>query len=458
MFKKSLAASVVFGLIIPIFFANSTVEIINMPGREYEPISEVRQPTWKYRRSISIYNTNPKSLEDYQVLVTLNTKDLISSGKMRLGCSDMRFTDSSAKKQLKFWLEGGCNIPQTKVWVKVPFIPANSSTVIYVYYGNPDALNVMDGAGTFDFFDDFWDSGYANNPIWTQEDNCAFGGGDIKVADNFPQYKVLQLTRTSPSCGSGITAPFNEDYGVWHVRLKKTAGNDVNGIQFYPSYGGNGNYVLSVNYSDGVRLDGPSGQIGSSFYQPIGDWHAYDIARDLSGKWTVFIDGVPRITGKDNVGTMNAKIGVRTLSWDGSSTDYADDIFFRKYASKEPTVGLENEVNSSQGFSIGEDLARPTFVIESTPSPEPVSSPEFTPSPTPSRNATPTPDAELSPSPDPDKAPSPSPVPEGYFNSIFKKENLPITLLVIVSILILALIFIKFMADIKDASSDIQDK
>jgi len=46
-----------------------------------------------YRQQITISNSGSE-LSDYQTNITLNTQALISAGKMRSDCGDIRFTDS----------------------------------------------------------------------------------------------------------------------------------------------------------------------------------------------------------------------------------------------------------------------------------------------------------------------------------------------------------------------------
>jgi len=112
--------------------------------------------SWLYRRPVTINNTqNTNTLTDYQVLVTLDTASLITEGKMRDDCGDIRFVDSDGTTLLNYWIESGCNSTDTKIWVKVPEIPASSRKIIYVYYGNPNATSMSNGTTTFDFFDDF---------------------------------------------------------------------------------------------------------------------------------------------------------------------------------------------------------------------------------------------------------------------------------------------------------------
>jgi len=111
-----------------------------------------------YRKPITIDNTNnANTLSNYQVLVTLDTASLISAGKMRSDCGDVRFKDSDAQTQLSYWIESGCNSANTRIWVKVPTIPASSTKTIYVYYGNPSATSQSNGSSTFLAFNLKWD-------------------------------------------------------------------------------------------------------------------------------------------------------------------------------------------------------------------------------------------------------------------------------------------------------------
>jgi hypothetical protein len=109
---------------------------------------------FKYRKPITITNSGSSDLTNYQISITLDTASLISAGKMRSDCDDIRFVDSDRVTNLNYWIESGCNTASTKIWVKVPSIPRGSK-IIYVYYGKPDAVSESNGDATFDFFDDF---------------------------------------------------------------------------------------------------------------------------------------------------------------------------------------------------------------------------------------------------------------------------------------------------------------
>jgi len=113
---------------------------------------------WLYRVSISVDETSGNALTDYPVMITVDTATLVSEGKMKADCGDIRFTDSTGN-ELAYWLEGGCNSADTKIWVKLPSITASSTETIYLYHGNPSALSAYgDPRSIYLFWDDFENS------------------------------------------------------------------------------------------------------------------------------------------------------------------------------------------------------------------------------------------------------------------------------------------------------------
>ena len=107
-------------------------------------------PGWEYRTRITINNIlGSEELTDYQVLIVLDTASPIAEGKMREDGADIRFTDA-AGNLLPYWIESGINTEATRIWVKVPSIPASSITKIYLHYGNPEAEPASDIEGTLE--------------------------------------------------------------------------------------------------------------------------------------------------------------------------------------------------------------------------------------------------------------------------------------------------------------------
>ncbi|RLI99262.1 MAG: hypothetical protein DRP06_03820 [Candidatus Aenigmatarchaeota archaeon] len=111
--------------------------------------------SWLYRKPINITEQSGNTLIEYPFLITINTASLISQGKMNSDCSDIRFTDEN-DNEIPYWIESGCNSENTIIWIKVPSIPANSNTTIYVYYGNPNAISESNWRNIFEDLTGTW--------------------------------------------------------------------------------------------------------------------------------------------------------------------------------------------------------------------------------------------------------------------------------------------------------------
>lgn len=109
--------------------------------------------TWKFKLPVNVNNAgNPNTLTDYQVLVDISSTTVDFWNYAKTDCSDVRVLDSTETTQLTHWVQY-CDRrgTTTQIWVKVPSVPANSSTTIYVYAGNPSTTSVSDMYGTFTY-------------------------------------------------------------------------------------------------------------------------------------------------------------------------------------------------------------------------------------------------------------------------------------------------------------------
>ena len=112
---------------------------------------------WQYRKPVTINNTqNTNTLTDYQVLITLDTASLISAGKMRSDCGDIRFADSRSFDSA-LWTRNftynitNCNSANTQFLVNVTDLSPTIGTTFYVYYGNPAVTSISKPISTFDY-------------------------------------------------------------------------------------------------------------------------------------------------------------------------------------------------------------------------------------------------------------------------------------------------------------------
>jgi len=122
-------------------------------------------PRWTKRKTITVDNSlNPNSLIDYQVKITVSY-----DSDMATDFSDLRFSGSDGVTLIPYWIESYVASVSAVVWIKVPNIPASSTTTIYLYYGNLNSSSASDGSATFSFFDNFAEGAewtpYSGNPV-----------------------------------------------------------------------------------------------------------------------------------------------------------------------------------------------------------------------------------------------------------------------------------------------------
>jgi hypothetical protein len=307
---------------------------------------------WSYRRPVTITNTT-SDLTDYQVLITLNTQTLISQGKASSTCADLRFTDSDGETLLNYWIESDCNTTSTKIWVKVPSIPASSTKTIYVYYGNSSATSQSNGDNTFLFFDHFEGTSLNLNK-WTGDTGSASVSNSV-------------VTLTGSSVGQNIWQnSVNYPYFSYPIAIRiygYLASNQYNGFGLREVNLGNDLVFFYGNYTYGpyIRQDrnGSSTNVSSNWTRNA--WATFEIfwqptqcAYYCNGTQ---VSGSPLTTNVplDNLGAW---------LYTGNSSTYqtkVDWILVRKYTSPEPTtsVGEEETLINVSGYAYEEDGTTP---------------------------------------------------------------------------------------------------
>ncbi|MGF3554940.1 MAG: DUF2341 domain-containing protein, partial [Thermoplasmatota archaeon] len=299
---------------------------------------------WKYRREINISENSGSSLENYQVLITLNTQNLISEGKMKEDCADIRFIDSDSSTKLSYWIEGDCNTSSTKIWVKIPEILASSNKIIYVYYGNPNADSENNGDSTFEFFDDF-DEANLNDTKW---DFDGFGGysnifysinnGVLEVWSN-NNWRILRMIKSfTPQDKIMAETKFKTDgASSWHQNYLVQETN-VNRNRF--GLQDNGGLGWRVQY----RIDDGGGWLYSSVLYTLtaNEWFIDSIQK----KSTNTLQAIIYDTQYNQLGSSFTYTASQWadetwtwVCWKYSATKgYFDWIRVRKYANPEPNI------------------------------------------------------------------------------------------------------------------------
>jgi len=296
--------------------------------------------TFAYRQTVAITNAGTAQT-DFQVAITLNTSALITAGKMQSDCDDVRITDVNGKV-LPFWIETGtnaCNTTTTAIWTKVPSI-STSGTTVYLYYGNPSAINTQNGNNVFEFFDDFSGSTVDTNK-WTTYVN----GGSVSLSAG-----NLQITGNNTWNTNGISSntSYNRSssgYSIyWSVKLSATAINTM--IGYSPKI---------LNYSDGI-----------SHYPASGAWYRWrdNVGLNLSAPFSADTWYITKTKLKSSQGYILYRNGTQleddtTLAdnnhyismqqYETGKTSYFDFAFVCKSASSEPTVATPTNEEKSQG-------------------------------------------------------------------------------------------------------------
>ncbi len=319
-----------------------------------ENLTKVYLPGWHYRALITIEENSGSTLTDYQIKITLDTQSLISAGKMRSDCGDIRFyyTNYSGTYEIPYWIEDvTCNTPNTNIWVKVPEISANGQTIVYMYYGNPDATSESSIDETFIFGDDF-----NNGVLDTNKWNTIDSGGSYQVINGYLSLNnwggyiysknLGNLRNAVVKIKSRVHDP-TASYGAEHLFY------DEGGIT--STWAENQFLYTAYGYSDyTMRWYDTALHKVASFNNYTWYTHIFTIVRDENyALWTAY-NGTELIFSNIN---MNYRDG------DGQYFSYIsfrsvecimdiDYIFIRKYSSSEPTVTLGTEQPNEPDYKI----------------------------------------------------------------------------------------------------------
>jgi|GEM_PF-3127661 len=182
-----------------------TADIIaNSEGSSVRMRARIRRVTdwwnfdWNLRRPVTITNTT-SAQTDYQVRVVVPR-----CPEMQSDFDDLRFTTSTGVL-LSHWLEA-YDSTQAIVWVKVPSIPANGSTTIYIYYGNPSASSASSIANTMEstyiknvLSTANWVTRTATSPVQQGDDVGVW----VNFSFTFPYWRDYNKTRAY-ACSNGF--------------------------------------------------------------------------------------------------------------------------------------------------------------------------------------------------------------------------------------------------------------
>jgi hypothetical protein len=298
-----------------------------------------------YRRQISINNVSSTGLTNYQVSFTINTSELISAGKMRSDCGDIRLYDTDGTTELSYWVEDGCNSTSTKVWVKVPDIAANSTKIIYLQYGELDLTSKSNGDDVFLLFDDFIGASLDLNKFVLQ--NSA--GGSVSILNSHITFN----TKSSLNDYIWIHSVSKFRYPVWiEAKVDSIPSGTPTyrmGLSTSTNLKTKGNYYNSYSvdwYGMGssLRVVGDNNSNGwivksiSSIFKP-GIWRFTWVSKgnQIGG------DGVNSLMCSDASNEIDNYYAYFGIAADNNGSVVLDWVRVRQYISPEPNVTVGQE-------------------------------------------------------------------------------------------------------------------
>ncbi|MFP4402721.1 MAG: DUF2341 domain-containing protein [Candidatus Woesearchaeota archaeon] len=192
---------------------------------------------WNYRNHVVLEEISENDYSNgTQYGFSINTPDLVSEGKLKSDCSDIRVVyynkTSETLQRVYHWFDSeACSEYNSEIWINLSIQP-NDIQEYYIYYGNPSAdfdSTYYDGEEVFEFFDDF-SIAPGNDGRWSVV-GTSFGA----------ESGILHLQRTGNSRSWAYpSVPFNFSDHIAEFRYKVDWGDEEGGILYRTSGGADG--------------------------------------------------------------------------------------------------------------------------------------------------------------------------------------------------------------------------
>ena len=301
---------------------------------------------WSYRKKITIQENAGESLTDYQIKITVHygfgtdsDGDIYLGGKCRSDFGDIRFTAGDGEVLLNYWMEEKVDEDYAVFWVKVPSIPANGTTYIYIYYGNPDATYTGDGKATFIKFYDFDtdESGEWVLDVGSWEWDTANGYLKLKTSSAEDRARIKDYT--APTGIAIRTRVYCRDYPDSKGGQPAILFGYQDGSNFY--------MARPDPYEDQVQLykkvAGSFTKIGYSTRTiNVNTWYILEVAWISASHVKVWLDETLEIDQTTDLESWTSgDVGVR----DYYSESWYDWYLVRKYVDPEPSI---SEIGSEE--------------------------------------------------------------------------------------------------------------
>jgi hypothetical protein len=331
--------------------------------------------TWSFTRAITVTvgaNAPFNGYNGYSAQITgFNTAALVTAGKMRSDCNDLRISRLAAGTWTQLDRQViGCNTASTTIWFKMQAdVAANGSDASYsMFYGNANATAPPANLNNVYLAFDNFDADAVNQPPagWTVQ-----GGGPWNVATDVGVNQVLRESNNAVTQRNLINFnAFNNERDVWvqsDVRMTSAAGLESTGCPV-GRVGGTTTanmtayrsclQFITVGGTPDQRVsqlaDWNAGAFGSLQQQAFAwvDGTFYTVAGAYFGSPTATIKVFASAAGSAPVlqqtivgdGNVTTPGSVGVFVYDGNQVNYDFDNFMaRRYTEPEPVSAVAAE-------------------------------------------------------------------------------------------------------------------
>jgi hypothetical protein len=281
---------------------------------------------WLYRKKLTFDNSGQsKDLVNFPILVNLSASNF-DYLKAKLDGTDLRFIDEDGVTELKYHIEDWNTSRSSYVWVNVTRIAAGSSTDnIWMYYGNPSALDVQDASGTYnENYMGVWhmneSSGNALDSTSYTTDGTLLGG--ITQGVNGRIDGAYDFDGIDGTIDMGDPADEHLDFGLGSFTVSLWVWDrELNDKQMFIYKGSNSDaeagYCLYRRLDNGLACwsigDGIQRKQNNFDYENSTWSYIVGVVNRSSNLLQVYVNGIEQGTGVDisTTGTVNTTIPLR---------------------------------------------------------------------------------------------------------------------------------------------------
>jgi len=313
---------------------------------------------WTRRREVRIHNA-AGTLTDFQVRIEVPYDD-----DMRSDFADLRFYYNDTYYNLPYWIESYTAATNATVWVRVPLLE-NSTSTIYMYYGNPNAESESDIHSTFLWGDDF------ENATWTRAHIRQRNSLTLQwVSSGVYNMAGLGLAIAELCDDSGALKTFPDSYVV---ETRVMALCKEGGAYIFTRYDGSWSYylhTLDIEYDAASLSKMVDGCWTLMEWTPLGyalepgRWYELraDVIREAAtNRLKVHVNDVPYVNRTDG-DLAYAGVAFAACEWIDAFHIRFDDFRVRRYAAPEPTAEIgEEEARAACGNVTSVEIAPATL-------------------------------------------------------------------------------------------------